>query len=421
MSDRLDDLRKAFNELRGGAAWVLLGCLICQMGLGITYVSRPLAPFLIEEFGLTRAMFSSASVPQLLAQSLASPIVGILAVRLGASRVLAMGAALFTLVFGFFARIENLMGLYIAMTGVGMAAAAMGDVAVGHVVSRWTHRSRGLALGIAYAGSNLGGFLLAQLFIGVASRSNWREGLLAISAIAFFVLLPAALFLVREPPVRETEDGAHSTDAFAATNAPDDSLDLKQAVRTRSFWILSGALFVFFFYFQGILDHLVLFLVDSGMSRVDATFYFSQAVGLGVFSKVVGGLLADRISHLRGVQIDFGLLALSSVALLWMPDAALLWVFVFAYGFAYPARDVVYPLVLGRCFGLRHLGEIYGAMMLALPGGALGSIYAASIFDRLGSYSGAFMTFAVLNAIAFGSLFFLRDERPDDRSRDPAP
>ena len=148
MSESFGPLRTEFGELRGRTLWVVLGCLICQMGLGLTYVSRPLAPFVIDELGLSRTAFSSASVSQLLAQSLVSPAVGYLAVRLGASRVLAFGAALFTLTFLLFARIESLMGLYIAIAGVGFGAACMGDVAVGHVVSRWTSRSRGLALGI---------------------------------------------------------------------------------------------------------------------------------------------------------------------------------------------------------------------------------------------------------------------------------
>jgi sugar phosphate permease len=412
-------LLEPFAELRGRAFWVLLGCLVCQMGLGITYVSRPLAPFLIEELDLTRAAFSSASIPQLLAQSLASPLVGVLAVRLGASRVLAFGAALFTAVFLFFAQVESLAGLYFAMAGVGLAAACMGDVAIGHVVSGWTQRSRGLALGIAYAGSNLGGFVLAQLFIGIATGWDWQAGLLSISAVAICVLLPAALWWVKEPPpslalemeASVAESAEDATGPGAAVVDDGESLDLRAALRTRSFWILATALFTFFFYFQGILDHLVLFLVDTGMSRVDATFYFSQAVGLGVVSKLLGGLLADRISHLRGIQIDFGLLALSSGVLLWMPDATLLWVFVFTYGFAYPARDVVYPLVLGHCFGVRYLGEIYGAMMLALPAGALGSIFAATIFDHDGNYDTAFASFAALNLFAFALLFGLRNER----------
>ncbi len=408
MSESSGPLRTEFGELRGRTLWVVLGCLICQMGLGLTYVSRPLAPFVIDELGLSRTAFSSASVSQLLAQSLVSPAVGYLAVRLGASRVLAFGAAFFTLTFLLLARIESLMGLYIAIAGVGFGAACMGDVAVGHVVSRWTSRSRGLALGIAYAGSNLGGFLLAQLFIQIASQSGWRTALLVIAVVAFVVLLPAALLLVREPSTDlilepAAEDGDLSDDL--------ESLDLGAALRTRSFWILSAVLFTFFFYFQGILDHLVLFLIDSGMSRVDATFYFSLAVGLGIVSKLAGGLLADRISHLRRIRMDFALLAVSSVILLFMPDPVLLWVFVFAYGFAYPARDIVYPLILGHCFGVKYLGKIYGAMMLALPGGALGAIFAASIYDRLGHYDWAFATFAVLNGLALIALFFLRNER----------
>ena len=118
MSSRWAELHDALAELRGRPLAVLLGCLVCQMGLGITYVSRPLAPFVIEALGLSRAAFSSASVPQLVAQSLASPLVGYLAIRFGASRVLAFGAALFTAVFIVFSRIESLAGLFVVSISV---------------------------------------------------------------------------------------------------------------------------------------------------------------------------------------------------------------------------------------------------------------------------------------------------------------
>lgn len=412
--------RDIAGELRGRAFWVLLGCLICQMGLGITYVSRPLAPFVIEDLGLTRTAFSAASIPQLVMQSLASPVVGLVAVRLGASRVLAFGAALFAATFVYFARIENLMGLYISIAGVGLAAASMGDVAVGHALSNWTRKSRGFALGIAYAGSNLGGLVLAQLFIRVATESNWRNGLLVVAAFSLVILLPAALFLVRDSPRAghlaalpvEAPEAIEGVDANASLRVPEDSaLDLQAALKTRSFWILATALFVFFFYFQGILDHLVLFLVDSGLSRAEAVDVFSQAVGLGIISKILGGALADRVSEKTGILIDYALLAISSAVLLAMPNPNLVWIFVAAYGFGYPARDVVFPLMLGRCFGTKYLGEIYGAMMLALLAGSLGSLFAASIFDRVGDYHLAFLTFAGMNTFAFALLFFVRDER----------
>ena len=404
---------RAFGEFRGRAFFVALGCLICQMGLGLTYIRTGMAPELIEGLGLSgRTELSGAATPQLIFQALASPLVGILAVRLGASRVLAISAALFGFVFFVFSEIQSLAHLYVVAAGIGLCAAGMGDITVGHVVSQWFHRNRGLALGIAYAGSNLGGSVMVALVSTVASEASWREGLLAIVPVALFVLLPTSLFLVREPS--EAIDAETAMEDVARVHGVGD-LDLRRALGTRSFWILTATLFTFFFYFTGILDHLVLFLVDSGLSKNEARAYFGQAVGLGVISKILGGFLSDRIPQVRAVQVVYGILAVSSViliALVFRPDPTLIAVFVFSWGFSQACRDVVYPLVLSYCFGDRYLGEIYGAMTLTLfPGGALGPIFAAQLYDRLGSYEVAFGVFAALNVSAFLALLLVRDER----------
>lgn len=404
---------RAFGEFRGRAAGVALGCLICQMGLGLTYIRTGMAPELIEGLGLAgRTELSGAATPQLIFQALASPLVGILAVRLGASRVLAISAALFAFVFFGFSRIESLAHLYLVAAGIGLCAAGMGDITVGHVVSQWFHRNRGLALGIAYAGSNLGGSVMVALVSSVASQATWREGLLAIVPVAVFVLLPTALFLVRPPEVPTLR---HAPSGSATPDDHEDALDLRRALRTRSFWILTATLLTFFFFFTGILDHLVLFLVDSGLTKNEARVYFGQAVGLGVLSKILGGFLSDRIPQVRAVQVVYGILALSSlvlVGLVYRPHPALIATFVFSWGFSQACRDVVYPLVLSHCFGDRYLGEIYGAMTLTLfPGGALGPIFAAQLHDRLGDYEIAFGVFAALNVGAFLALLFVRNER----------
>jgi MFS family permease len=159
-------------------------------------------------------------------------------------------------------------------------------------------------------------------------------------------------------------------------------------------------------------DCLVLFLTDTGMPRTQAGLYFSYALGLGIVSKIVLGAIADRIPHRVAILFDYGLLAVSSVALLAVPDTAPMGLFIGTFAFATAARDVVYPLIIADCFGVRYLAQIYGALMLALlPGGVLGPIFAASIHDRLGSYEVAFATFAGLNALAFVGLLCVRRER----------
>ena len=91
-------------------------------------------------------------------QALASPLVGIprRAPR-GVSLVLAASSvALHGFVFIFFSGIQGAIGhLYLAIggAGIGLCAAGVGDVSVGHVVSQWIQRKRrGLALGIVVYG-----------------------------------------------------------------------------------------------------------------------------------------------------------------------------------------------------------------------------------------------------------------------------
>ncbi len=416
MNDLITRLRSrlAATELRGRALWVVIGCLICQMGLGLTYVKSGLSTELIEALHLSRTQFSGANTPQLAFQALASPLAGYLTVRYGASRVLAGSSIFFALVFLVFARAETVAGFYFAVAGVGLGAAGMGDVTIGHVVTQWIRKNRGLALGIAYAGSNLGGSAMMLLTGAVAERFGLRSALLSVVLFALVVLLPASLFMVRDRDREPRPTGERDDAAARAQAALDDdaSLDLRAALRTRTFWILTTTLFTFFFYFTGILDHFVLFLTDTGLSNQDARSYLSQAIGLGIVSKIAGGFVADRIPQEKAILYDYGLLAVSSLVLLFLPHPILLPVFVLSYGFSQAARDVVYPLVIERCFGARHLASIYGTMTLTLlPGAALGPLMAARLRDTLGDYQLAFAIFAGLNLFSVAALLLVRDER----------
>jgi MFS family permease len=408
-------LRSRFGDLRGRALLIVFGALLCQMGLGFAYVLSPLAGDIIEEFGWSRTMYSSARAPQLFVIAAMSPIVGTLAVRFGALAVLATGATTLGFAFLLFAAMQDLWQMYALVMLLGMSVAALGDIAVGQLVMRWVDRGRGLALGIVYTGSNLGGWLAVPFAVGIASRTSWREACAALGAIALLVMLPAALLLIRQPAGDRRSAAPRRSPGSPGTSIPigsDLDLDLAAAARTRSFWILAGALFSFFFFFLGVLDFLVLFLTDSGLSKQAAGRYFGHGLGIGIAAKVTLGLVADRIRHKSVLLLDYGLLAVSSLLLIALPGAAPIWGFVACFFFATAARDVVYPLIISDCFGPRYLAKIYGALMLTLaPGGALGPIFAAMMHDRFGNYHGAFYAFALLNLISLGALCLVRDER----------
>jgi cyanate permease len=149
-----------------------------------------------------------------------------------------------------------------------------------------------------------------------------------------------------------------------------------------------------------------------GLSRSEAANYFRTALGLGIVGKMGLGVVSALIPRRIAIIADYGLIAISSIVLLMLPNDILIWMFVISYGFASAARDVVYPLTISTSFGDTHLAQIYGALLLTLlPGGALGPLFAAAVYDAFGNYDIAFTTFAVLNCIAVASLFLLRDER----------
>ena len=402
-------------ELRGKALWIVFACLVCQTGLGFGYVFGPLARDIISDLEWTRTMYSAARAPQLFVIALASPLIGWATVRFGAGRILSIAALSLGIAFLLLSGLSALWQLYTIIALIGLSVAGLGDITVGQLTAQWVVRHRGLALGIVYTGSNLGGFALTRAAASVADASSWRDAFLYMGVLALVLILPVSLWLMRQrssPGLPAVRPAPNETPDAAETSWEGSNLDLRAALRTRSFWILFASLFTFFFYFLGMLEHMVLFLTDEGMDRKEATGWFSNAILLGIVSKVALGALADRIPHKTALLLDYGLLAFSSLVLLALPNAWLLPVFIVSYGFATAARDVVYPLIITHCFGLRYMAQIYGAMLLALlPGGIAGPIFAAAVHDELGSYAIAFQTFAAFNLLAVAALFGLRNER----------
>jgi cyanate permease len=311
-----------------------------------------------------------------------------------------------------------------ALLGVGMTG--VGDVVIGAAAARWITRGRGLALGFVFVGSNAGGAAVPVFAEAMAARGSWREALAWLGAAALVGLLPWAVFGLREPGSGEVlgaPGGGEAVGADAGRAVPAaPALDLRDALRTRSFWILAGVLFVFYFYYLGVTQHLVAFVSDLGYSDARAAASLSFTVALGILAKLGMGLLADRVRARSALWLNFAVLAAGSLLLLGAGAPRLLAAFLVAHGVAVAAENVVLPLVVAECFGVRHLARIYGALMLTLfPGGVLGPLFAGAVFDRAGSYAPAFATFAALNVLAFGALLALRAEAARGAPAGPAP
>jgi MFS family permease len=384
---------------------VLLGCFVAQMGLGCGYVFSATLKHVVADFEWSRAAYAAGGIPLLLAMGLSAPLIGTLSERIGARTVVASAALLLGGSLLVLSRMQSLVEFYLASALLGLGMTGVGDVVIGALASRWVHVGRGLVLGVVFVGSNVGGAAVPLLAEQVAATASWRSAFVVIAVVTVALILPVALTLLREP----TADG--SVEATAVSDASEPSLDLSEALRTRSFWILAGALLAFYFYYLGVNQHLVAFVSDLGYSDARAAASLGFAVFLGAFAKLAMGWATDRFSRKAALIGNFALLCVGSVLVLAAAWPPLLIGFLVIHGFAVAAENVVLPVIVAECFGVRHLARIYGALMITLfPGGALGPIFAGAVFDRMGSYQIAFGTFALVNLLALLALLGLRRE-----------
>lgn len=386
------------------ALLVIVGCLVCQMGAGLFYASRAIAPDVIHDLGWTRTMWSSAMAPMIFVTSVCQAVIGAACIRYGIRPVLVGAVLCLGATFLVLASMQSLAAFYVATMLLALGNAGIGDVSVGAVITRWFQRSRGVALGFALAGSNIGAVVFVHAIDEWTGRFGWRGATAAVGVLAMAVILPFALFVVRDPRAGEGED-AVEIGAAAAVASPDveeDASTLAQALRRPPFWILFFTVFCYAVAQLGMIDHLVLYLVDLGYERSQAADALGLTVGAGILAKLGAGAVALRIPTRKLLVANTALLAFAIALLPFAADPRLLALAGVSFGIATSARDVLIPLSAAEFFGARYFAAIYGVMMLAyFPGGGLGPIVLARVRDVTGSYE---MGFAVCLAILLAAL-----------------
>lgn len=372
------------------------------MGAG-AYIFPVFLKPIAEDLGWSRTVYSLAHPILSTSVALAAPLVGRLADRRGPRLVLVLGGILMSLGLLAAGEMSRPTQFYAIAVVMGIAVSCLGDLPTGAAIAGRFESRRGLALGMVYIGSSIGGSIGPLLGVALAAGASWRAGFTGLGSVLWLFVIPAAL-LVGRP--RVPASGGEPEKASPWTT--------RRLVGTRDFWLLFWVIFVFYLYRLGVNAHLVAYLSDLGLSDERAAGGFSLMVGVGIVGKLASGGLADRLGARPAVLLNFSLIALASVLLLVPGVGAVLGVFLLVHGFATAAEDVVIPLIVARRFGSDSLATVYGLLMLALiPGGSIGPVFAGWIHDLVGSYTIAFALFAVGNLTAIVALATIR--------RGPAP
>jgi MFS family permease len=383
-------------------AWIIAAGLFVSLFFlwGGGYNTSPVfLGALLKAFGWSHSKVSWMPATLVLVVGITGPIAGWLLDRIDARIVMGAGAALTGASFIAASQANTFNGLLIAyvLLGVGLGASAWLPASV--IIANWFGERRGTALGLATAGMESGGMVMALTVGHIISRHGWRMAYIVLSIPVLVLVLPFLAFVVRGRPDDSEQKAGEPAE-------PLPGLEAAEAIRKRFFWMLVVAQLAWGLS-AGAVIHIVAYLTGIGYSLQFATMAFSVLAGLAALGKPIMGALGDRVGGKNALGIALLLIGVSHILVLGADHEWLIVPYLLVVGISIATPTSLVPLVLAEAVGLRRFGTIYGWIQIAGTLGLFGGpLIAGQLYDLTHSYAASFELGALL-AIAGAAASFL--------------
>ena len=398
---------RPFSRLYAGWWMAVAASLVSFAGVAFfNPVLGALVPALQDEFGWSVASIAAAMTIGTVAAALIAPVVGPLADRYGARWMLFGSVAVMIGLLAALAFIDELWQLWL-LYGLGRAVGVgIVDLAVVVAIANWFVRARGRAMGLTMIGTRAGMSLMPLMLAWTLGFGGLRAGFLGLAVlVAVLALLPPLIIRRRPEDVGLRVDrAAASTTSAASADEPSDSdpvWTVRQALRTRAFWLLLLGTSILMIVGGSVNFTFVSHLASSGVDDSTAVFALSLWAGMGIIGGVLGGELRQRLSVRFALP---AIICVTAASLVWFVMADSVWmalVFAVWHGLSFGAQLPLNRISFPDYFGRYSVGAIRGAtapVQFALN--AFGPLIAGFVFDWQGSYDPLYLAFVALLAAA---------------------
>jgi len=382
---------------------IVAGCAIAAIGFGARSALGLFLEPMTAARGWSRETFGLALAIQNLFWGLGLPVAGMLADRIGASRVIVVGALVYALGLWGMSAVESAALLHLfagALAGLGIAFSAF-SLALAAMVRVVAPERRTFVLGLGTAAGSFGQVVFSPLSQGMIESAGWPG---ALTALALFVLgmIPLALLLPR---------GASSS----TTGVIEQSLveALREARSHRGYVLLTSGFFVCGFHVAFITVHFPAYVRDLGLDpRIGA--WALALIGLcNIAGSLLAGVVGQRFSKRLGLSAIYAARALAILALLLLPKTPLVVLgFAAVMGVLWLSTVPLTTGIIAQVFGVRYMATLFGIVFLSHQiGSFLGVWLGGVLYDRTGSYDGMWWAGIVLGLLA-AAVHVPIDERP---------
>ncbi len=378
-------------------------------------------PYWVKEFAWSRGLISGAQTLCIVLSGLAAPMVAIFIMKQGVKRAIVIGNAMNVAGLTLLAYQNHIWQLYLGVgviIGLGMSIGGM--LAMMTVINNWFVTKRSVALSISMASMGFSGIVANPSLMALINTIGWRKTymLLAAAALLFCVAAPA-LFLRNKPedlgqvpdgPMSAKPESAKSVGA-AYTNIYHTPVDFtaREALRTRTLWLLTAYGTLQFLVMGGIMTHQIAYMFDIGFSPTTAS------LAAGVLSAVMG--ISQLGIGFLGLRFNMHSLAVASIVFALTGFAILLFAhslpLIVAYSILYGTGLGIQSIAMGNLFpdyfGRSEFPKIMGyTMPFTTFISSVGAPVTGFIRDMTGSYVPAFRVLFALLVVSFFCIVFAK-------------
>ena len=386
-------------------AWtrLLVTLLLMTIGSGAMYVVSVVLPAVQAEFGVARADASLPYTLMMIGFGLGGIVMGKAADRFGVMPVVLMGSAGLGSGFIVAGMSGSLLGFALAH---GVLLGALGSAATFAPLvadtSLWFVRRRGIAVAICASGNYLAGAVWPPIVQHFVETAGWRHTYLGLGFFCMLTMPLLALMMWPRPPTFVAASPAAHARGVVPSTRP-FGLGLTQA---QTLLCVAGVACCVAMAMPQV--HIVAYCSDLGFGAARGAEMLSLMLASGIVSRLVSGLICDRIGGLRTLVLGSVLQGLA--LLLFLPFDGLVSLYVISALFGLFQGGIVpsYAIIVREHFPPAEAGARVGTVLMAtLFGMALGGWMSGKVFDLTGSYHAAFINGIGWNLLNLSIAVFL--------------
>jgi MFS family permease len=359
---------------------------------GQTFMVSVFNPSFRETLNLSLSQLTGAYMAGTILAAVPQSYVGVWMDRLGIRRMLILVVSIFGLACIFISQVQNLFTLFLAFFCLRMFGQGALELLSSNMLAMWFRERLGTISAVSGVAVSLLIGLVPVIALNGINRFGWRSTYIVAGVTIWLVMLPVAIFFYISKPEeigQEVDGGIEIRDKDKSNDqVPEVSLTLRETMRTRSYWTITGGIATWAAVITGITFNLLPIFTAKGLTEEQAAATFTIVMFVSAGTRLLGGYLADRIPLYWLSVGGLGFFAAAVGALLILPSGWLVAGYVSLLGLAQGLLNGLFTTVWVRYYGREHLGKIRGTVWTAtVAGSSIGPFIMGLVYDHYGNFN----------------------------------